>query len=112
MYIPEDSRIRITYKFDWLEDATKDSIYTLVELNITGKMDAYLPTVLDNDDAELLIDLVYGKDKNGKFFGHGNFNASWKMPYRYEKQSFEKLDDLVNHTFDHYKEHLSDKKSH
>jgi hypothetical protein len=47
-------------------------------------------------------------DKKGKFAGSVHLEADG-ITYRAEREDYKKLDDLVNHLFDHIKEQISKK---
>jgi hypothetical protein len=85
----------------------KEVIDRLVNENLTGKLDKYLKK-LDGDDVEAEISLVLEENKIGKFNGTLNVSIDGKT-FHYEREDFKKLDDLVNHLFDHLKEDLGDK---
>lgn len=85
----------------------KGVIDRLVEENLSGKLDKYLKK-LDGEDVEGEISLVLEENKIGKFNGTLNVSIDGKT-FHYEREDFKKLDDLINHLFDHLKEDLGNK---
>lgn len=85
----------------------------LVDENINGKLDKYLKK-FDNEDVELCFDLSIEQAKMsgggayniGLFKGKLNVDLNGKI-FHFEREDFKKLDDLVNHLFDHLKEALA-----
>lgn len=85
----------------------KGVIDRLVEENLSGKLDKYLKK-LDGENVEGEISLVLEENKIGKFNGTLNVSIDGKT-FHYEREDFKKLDDLINHLFDHLKEDLGNK---
>lgn len=85
----------------------KEVIERLVEENLTGKLDKYLQK-LDGDDVEGEVSLILEENKIGRFNGTLNVSINGKS-FHYAREDFKKLDDLVNHLFDHLKEDLGNK---
>lgn len=87
---------------------SKDVIDRLVNENLSTKLDQYL-NKFSKDDAEGVIEFT--TDKNKKWLYDGKLHASldWKV-YRYEREDYKNLEDLINHLFDHFKEALSHEK--
>ncbi|OIO76564.1 hypothetical protein CO024_01320 [Candidatus Gracilibacteria bacterium CG_4_9_14_0_2_um_filter_38_7] len=79
-------------------------IERLVDENISGKLDKYLKK-LDGEDVEGEISFVIEENKIGRFNGTLNVFIDGKT-FHYEREDFKKLDDLINHFFDHLKEDL------
>ncbi len=78
----------------------------LVDENIAGKLDSYLKKYKEGTKCSLVV--TVSGDKKGKFIGSVNLDADG-IVYRAEREDYKKLDDLVNHLFDHIKEQLSKK---
>ena len=78
-------------------------IHTEIENNLTGKLDAYIRRQAKEDDT-IRTELTLSRDKIGitgklevSFPGHS---------YRSSRESYAKLDDLINHLFVHIKEQM------
>jgi len=87
-----------------LQDS-KDVIDRLVNENLKTKLDHYL-NKFDKADAEGIIELTADKNKRGLFDAKIQANLDGKT-FRYEREDFKNLDDLINHLFEHFKEELS-----
>jgi len=85
----------------------KEVVERLVEENLSGKLDKYLKK-LDGEDVVGEISLVLEENKIGRFNGTLNVLIDGKS-FHYEREDYKKLDDLINHLFDHLKEGLSQK---
>ena len=88
-------------------DNDKNVIERLIDENISTKLDKYLQK-FDKDDIEWELWLNVEKNKKDLFNWTLQLVIDWKI-YRYEREDFKKLDDLINHLFDHFKEELSSK---
>jgi len=88
-----------------LEDS-REVIDRLVEANLNNKLDSYLKK-FNKDDAEGTLELSLEKNKKGEFDGkiQATFDGN---SFRSEREDFKKLDDLINHLFDHIKVQLAD----
>ena len=86
-------------------DESRDVIVRLMDENIETKLDVYLRKFA-SDDKECSITLTLDVDKKGLFLGsvQAKFDG---QSLRAERTEFRKLDDLVNHLFDHRKLQLS-----
>lgn len=85
----------------------RNVIERLVEENLSGKLDKYLKK-LDGEDVEGEISFVLEENKIGRFNGTLNVSIDGKK-FHYEREDFKKLDDLINHLFDHLKIDLGNK---
>ncbi|MDD2917110.1 MAG: hypothetical protein PHH70_04675 [Candidatus Gracilibacteria bacterium] len=85
----------------------KEVVERLVDENLSGKLDTYLQR-MDGESVEGTISLVLEENKIGRFNGTLNVTIDGKV-FHYEREDFKKLDDLVNHLFDHLKEDLGKK---
>ncbi|USN59062.1 MAG: hypothetical protein H6767_03070 [Candidatus Peribacteria bacterium] len=88
-------------------EASKEVVERLVEENLRTKLDHYL-NKFKKSDAEGIIDLKIEKNKKGLFDCtlQGNLDGN---TYRYSREDYKNMDDVINHLFDHFKEELSDK---
>ena len=77
----------------------------LVDENLNNKLDNYL-NKFNKSDAQWIIDMNVSKNKKWLFDAKLQINLDWKS-FRYEREDYKKLDDLINHLFDHFKEELS-----
>ncbi len=84
---------------------SKEVIERLVWENLSKKLDQYL-NKFDKADAEWTIDLTIEKNKKGLFDAKIQANLDGDA-YRFEREDYKNLDDLINHLFDHFKEALS-----
>lgn len=88
-------------------EEAKEVTERLVKHNLENKLDNYLKK-FDKSDAEGLIEVKVEKNKKELF--NGVVSASLDgQSFRYEREDYKNLDDLVNHLFDHFKEELSSK---
>ncbi len=88
------------------EEHSKEVVSRLVEQNISTKLDHYLKK-FDKNDAEGMIETTIDKNKKGLFDGKIQASLDGKS-FRFEREDYKNLDDLVNHLFDHFKQALSD----
>ena len=87
---------------------SKEVVERLVWENLSNKLDQYL-NKFDKSDAEGTIEITTEKNKKGLFDAKIQANLDGKT-YRFEREDYKKLDDLINHLFDHFKESLSKEK--
>ncbi|MDD2565639.1 MAG: hypothetical protein PHZ26_02235 [Candidatus Gracilibacteria bacterium] len=88
-------------------DNSKIVVERLVEENLNGKLDNYLQK-FSADNIEGTLSLNLEKNKKDLFNGVLQLVIDGKN-YRYEREDYKKLDDLVNHLFEHFKEELAKK---
>ena len=88
-------------------ESSRPVIERLFTENVTGKLDRYLAR-FDRPDLEISIELTVEQDKKSLFLGALKSKINGKE-YYYSREDYAKLDDLVNHFFDHLKEDLSNK---
>ena len=84
----------------------KEVIERLTQENLSNKLGSYLKKFDDKPDAEGSLDLKIDKNKTDRFNGVLQVSLDGNS-YRYEREDYKNLDDLVNHLFDHFKEELS-----
>ena len=87
-------------------EESKEVIERLVEQNISVKLDHYL-NKFKKEDAEGIIDVSIDKNKKSLFDGKIQATLDGKT-FRFEREDYKNMDDLINHLFDHFKEALSD----
>ncbi len=84
---------------------SKEVVERLVWENLNKKLDNYL-NKFNKNDAEGIIEVSLDKNKKNLFYGKIQANLDGKV-YRFEREEYKNLDDLINHLFDHFKESLS-----
>ena len=84
---------------------SKPIIERLVNENLWTKLDHYL-NKFKKEDAEWILDLNVIKNKKWLFDAKLQVNLDWNS-FRYEREDYKNLDDLINHLFIHLKEELS-----
>lgn len=87
---------------------SKEVVERLVWENLNNKLDQYL-NKFDKKDSEGTIEITTDKNKKGLFDGKIQATLDGKA-YRFEREDYKNLDDLINHLFDHFKEALSKEK--
>ncbi len=104
-------QLKVLYTFigDW-DTTDKEDVYDLVTKNIDQKMDVYLQKLVARDDdmeikIKMTIERTHKNTFNWSFFLR---YSGGKKPAVYIREWFMKLNDLVNHAFDHFKLQLSD----
>lgn len=88
-------------------EEAKVVVERLVSENMENKLKSYL-NHFDKPDVEWSLDIKVDKNKKSLFDGVLQINIDGKL-FRYEREDFKNLDDLVNHLFDHFKEELASK---
>lgn len=86
-------------------DDSKEVVERLVKENLENKLDHYLKQ-FKKEDSEWTIDLKVEKNKKWLFNAVIQANLDGQS-FRYEREDYKKMDDLINHLFDHFKEELS-----
>lgn len=86
-------------------NGSKEVVERLSHKNIETKLDNYLKK-FDKEDVEWILDVKCDKNKKGLFDGTIQLMVDGKS-FRVHREDYSKLDDLVNHMFDHIKEDLS-----
>lgn len=89
----------------WAE--SKSIVTRLVQENLENKLNSYLKK-FDKESTKIIVTLKTEKNKKDLFNGKLQITIWWKN-YIYEREDYKKLDDLVNHLFDHFKEELAKK---
>jgi hypothetical protein len=88
---------------------SKEVIERLVHENLQNKLDQYLNKFDKKEDAEGTIELTADKNTRGLFDAKLQVNIDGQS-YRYEREDYKKLDDIINNLFKHFKEDLSSDK--
>ena len=101
----------ITHIWDDLENS-KWVVDRLVKENLKNKLDWYLKKFEAKKDVEWTIELKVDKHSNEKKKGLFQWvlqiNIDWNS-FRYSREDYKNLDDLINNLFTHFKEELSNK---
>lgn len=84
---------------------SKVVIDRLIGENLNNKLDNYL-NKFNKEDAEWIIEIWVDKNKKWLFEWKIQANLDGKS-FRFEREDFKKLDDLINHLFDNFKLELS-----
>ena len=87
-------------------DFSKEVVERLVQENLNSKVDNYLKQFDKKDDAEGILELKIDKNKKNLFDGILQATLDGKS-FRYSREDYKNMDDLINHLFDHFKEGLS-----
>ena len=89
-------------------DEAKEATERLVKENLENKLDNYLKKYDSKENAEGTIEVKIEKNKKDRFdwIVQATLNGE---SFRYSREDYKKLDDLINHLFDHFKEELSSK---
>ena len=85
---------------------SKEVVERLVWENLNNKLDQYL-NKFNKENAEGVIEINVDKNKKWLFDWKVQANFDWNS-FRSEREDFKKLDDLINHLFDHLKLQSSD----
>ena len=86
---------------------SKVVIDRLIWENLNNKLDNYL-NKFNKEDAEGEIKIDLDKNSKGLFNWKVRANLDWQL-FRFEREDYKKLDDLINHLFDKFKLELSNK---
>lgn len=89
-------------------DEDKEVVERLVAENLKNKLDNYLKKFDSKENAEWTLDLKVEKNKKDLFNAVIQANIDGES-FRYSREDYKNLDDLINHLFDHFKEELSSK---
>lgn len=87
-------------------EEAKDVVERLVKNNLENKLDNYLKKFTTKDDAEWTIEVKVEKNKKELFDWVVSATLDGEK-FRYSREDYKNLDDLINHLFDHFKEELS-----
>jgi len=88
-------------------DAQKTVVERLVWENLEKKLSTYMRK-FDREDVEWLFDFSVEENKKWLFNGTLQIKIDGQS-FRYSREDYKNLDDLVNNLFDHFKEELSSK---
>lgn len=99
-------KLQIITRALWELESSKEVIERLVEQNMNTKLDTYIAK-FQKEDAEWIIEVIAEKNKKWLFDARIQANLDGKA-FRFEREDYKNLDDLINHLFDHFKEALSD----
>lgn len=98
----------VVYKLDWITDVMEEELKNLVDKNLfeeNGKMFSSLKKIYSKwGDVEVVVRVNVLKVSDG-YTGNFKFEYDGESLW-YERESFEKLSDLVNHAFDNFKQRI------
>lgn len=105
-----NTNIKLNCKFDNVTEALEATLNKEIKKNLEWKMSSYFNKVFKNNkDGEILVQIVFTKNKKDKYEWSFRFNIDWEK-YNYSNDvPFVKPVDLINNAFDHLKEYLSNK---
>jgi len=96
---------QIIIQIDDSAEHDRDVIHRLVSESM-GKVDSYLKKYENKPDATVRIEFSVKKNHDDSFHGRLHANIDGQIVL-FEREKFRKLDDLINHAFQHLKEQLS-----
>lgn len=97
----------ISHKFYNLVEDEVTTIQEIVEKNLTVKLDSYLKKIYaTSQDAQVLIEYKVSREKRWKYEASFRFSYDGKHFVYKNNMPFKRLDDLINHAFDHFKRNL------
>ena len=99
-------QLQVITRAMWELESSKEVVERLVALNLSTKLDQYLEK-FQKDDAEWIIEVIADKNKKWLFDARIQANLDGKA-FRFEREDYKNLDDLINNLFDHFKQALSD----
>lgn len=102
-----ENPIQISSNFYNVPEIKQFIIKNIVTRNINGKLDAYLNKILVKKDAQVRIDYKIQQNRQGKYEAKFLFYTDGSLFAYASKTWFKYVEDLVNHAFDRFKEHLS-----
>ncbi len=99
----------ISYQFVDVPGNMQEEIKQLVQKNIEGKMDSYFKKIYSKKDtAEIRIEYIISKNKQGKWVGDFKFTYDGNVFKRSTGEGgFKIIEDIPLHAFDHFKMHIS-----
>lgn len=100
--------MEIQVKINVSNEESKEVTERLVEENLEKKLANYLKKYDWREDATWLIEIKIEKNKKERFDWIINAKLDGDN-FRYSRDDYKKLDDLINNLFDHFKEELSSK---
>lgn len=96
---------QIIVQIDDSAEHDREVIHRLVKVAL-GKVDSYFKKYETKPDAVLRVEFSIKKNHDDSFHGKLHANVDGKIIV-FEREKFFKLDDLINHAFQHLKEQLS-----
>lgn len=102
------TKMEIQVKIHVNAPEAKEVTERLVQNNLEVKLDNYLKKYSLKEDSEWVIEIKIEKNKKELFGWVLSVNLDWDV-FRYERNDYKNLDDLINNLFDHFKEELSNR---
>jgi len=101
--------MNIVYSLYNITAVHKEEVQELIQKNVHGKLDSYLKGLSNDAWKDLTVKIE--RNKKGKYIGSFILCVDGKFyVYKTNSEWFRILSDLVNHSFDRFKEQLSHKK--
>lgn len=96
---------QVIVQIDSSAEYDREVIHRLVDTAF-GKVDSYLKKYENKDDATVRIEFFVKKNSDDSFHGKLHANIDGQIII-FDRENFRKLDDLINHAFQHLKEQLA-----
>ena len=98
---------KLIHLCDNLEES-REVAERLFNENLKNKVSSYIKKYESKDDAEWSIEMSLNKNSRWLFDGKLQMKLD-SDDFRYEREDYKNLDDLINHLFKHFKEEVSSK---
>ncbi len=98
---------KVLKHLNW-EGISEEVVDRLISENLENKLDHYLAKFDSKEDAESTFEIFLKTNKKWLFDGKLLVKIDWVL-HPFSREDYKKLDDLVNHLFDHLKEELAKK---
>lgn len=95
----------IIIQIDASAEHDREVIHRLIDAAV-GKVDSYLKKYENKPDATVRIEIFIKKNSDDSFHGKLHANIDGQIII-FDRENFRKLDDLINHAFQHMKEQLT-----
>ncbi len=95
----------IIIQIDASAEYDREVIHRLIDA-AGGKVDSYLKKYENKPDATVRIEFFIKKNVDDSFHGKLRANIDGNI-ILFDRENFRKLDDLINHAFQHLKEQLA-----
>lgn len=97
---------KVIIQIDASVEHDREVIQRLVDA-ASGKVDSYLKKYEDSPEDTVRIEFLVKKNSDNSFHGKLRASIDGKLII-FDREDFRKLDDLINHAFQHLKEQLAD----
>lgn len=96
---------QVIIQIDSSAEYDREVIHRLVDTAM-GKVDSYLKKYENKPDVSVRIEFFIKKNSDDSFHGKLHANIDGQIII-FDRESFRKLNDLINHAFQHLKEQLA-----